>query len=200
MIKRYRTLDEQHRTWRKFLLESGGIDDETGLPEPLSPQAVPEEIYHGTRPPFLKGIMDNGLTDYSDMHRDGAGQMGVSFTTDAEFAKSGKFGNLVLVFNGTEMAHSGQFIFHEVSHPDTQGEESELRVTMVDSAAGSGAGIDTAVDQLGTRVPFEYVSRLMFPQGLKKFEIKWFKENFPHIEIEHYDREKEDFVNINDSY
>ena len=29
MIKRYQTLDEQHRTWRKFLLESGGIDDET---------------------------------------------------------------------------------------------------------------------------------------------------------------------------
>ena len=198
MIKRYRTLDEQQTAWRKFLLET--TEEEGGMPEPLSPQSVPEEIYHGTRPPLLRGIMDNGLTDYSDMHRQGAGQMGVSFTTDLEFAKSGKFGNLILVFNGTEMAHTGEFLFHEVAHPDAADEEAELRVTMIDSAAGSGAGMDTAVDQLGTKVPFRYVSRLMFPQGLKKFEAKWFRENFPHLEIEHYDREKEDFVNINDSY
>ena len=198
MIKRYQTLDEQQTSWRKFLLE--GEMGEDGMPEPLAPQSVPEEIFHGTRPPLLRGIMDNGLTDYSDMQRQGAGQMGVSFTTDKEFATSGKFGNMVLVFNGTEMAHSGEFLFHEVSHPVGGDEEAELRVTMVDSAAGSGAGIDTAVDELGTVVPFSFVSKLLFPQGLKKFEAKWFQENLPHVEIEHYDREKEDFVNIKDSY
>jgi hypothetical protein len=60
--------------------------------------------------------------------------------------------------------------------------------------------MDTAVDELGTKVPFSYVSKLLFPQGLRKFEVKWFQENFPNLEIEQYDREKEVFVNINDSY
>ena len=196
MIK-YRTLDEQQTAWRRFLLESGMEED--GMPEPLSPQAIPEEIYHATKPPLLKGIMDNGLTDYSEMQRQGAGQMGVSFTTDLEVVAGGNFGNLILVFNGTEMAMSGEFLFHEVQHPDAP-DESELRVTMIDSAAGSGSGIDTAVDELGTKVPFTYVAKLLFPQGLQKFEAKWFQENFPELEIEQYDREKEVFVNINDSY
>jgi hypothetical protein len=198
MIK-YRTLDEQQTAWRKFLLESGGMEEVGEVPEPLPPQAIPEEIYHATRPPLLKGIMDNGLTDYSEMQRQGAGQMGISFTTDLEVVAGGNFGSLILVFSGTEMAMSGEYFFHETQHPDAP-DESELRVTMVDSAAGSGAGMDTAVDELGTKVPFSYVSKLLFPQGLRKFEVKWFQENFPNLEIEQYDREKEVFVNINDSY
>lgn len=197
-MSKFKTLDPAFSNWRKFLLENA---DEGGQgPEPMQPASLPQELYHATRPPLLGGIMEQGLVDYSDHSRHGAGQMGISFTTEKDLAYSGSFGNLVLVIDGQALAASGQYEFHRVEHPDAP-DEAEVRVTMTDSGSESGAGLDAAVDLLGTKIPFEpYVTKLVFPKGIQKFEAKWFKENHPNLEIEHYDREKGEIVNINDSY
>lgn len=196
-MRRYKTLDEGFSKWRRFLTENNA--EEAG-PQPMSPSEVPQEIYHATRPPLLSSIIEQGLVDYSESSRHGAGQMGVSFTTEKDLAYSGSFGNLVLVVDGAALSGSGQYEFRKVEHPDAP-DEAEIRVTMTDSGSESGAGLDAAVDLLGTKIPFEpYVTKLVFPQGIKKFEAKWFKENYPNLEIEHYDREKGEIVNINDSY
>ena len=200
-MKKYKTLSHEFSNWRRFLHENAGPDIEVdGEPELLDAGSVPNELYHATRPPLLSNIIENGLVDYSDMTRHGAGQMGVSFTDDKDKAYNGDFGNLVLVVDGAQLAGSAQYEFKRVQHP-TAPDEAEIRVTMIDSASESGAGLDAAVDQLGTKIPFEpYVVRLVFPQGIQKFEAKWFKENYPDLEIEHYDREKGEIVNIDDSY
>lgn len=198
-MKKFKTLDPSLSSWRKFLLENSSSAAEEG-PEPLQPSAIPQELYHATRPPLLSSIIEQGLVDYSETTRHGAGQMGVSFTTEKELAYSGSFGNLVLVIDGNALAASGQYEFRAVQHPDAP-DEAEIRVTMTDSGSDSGAGLDPAVDLLGTKIPFEpFVTKLVFPRGIKKFEAKWFKENYPDLEIEHYDREKGEIVNINDSY
>ena len=195
-MKKYRTLSSELSQWRGFLRENAGPDvDVDGEPQYLDVQAIPNELYHATRAPLLARIMEDGLLDYSEMTRHGAGQMGISFTTDWDLAISGNFGNAVLVFDGAALGASGQYKFESVQHPDAPN-ESEVRVTMVDSAVDSGSGLDAAVDQLGTKIPFKVV----FPQGIPKFEAKWFQENFPDLEIEHYDRQKGEIVNIKDSY
>lgn len=196
-MKKYKTLDSAFSEWRRFLMENDEVDSG---PQPMQTSELPQELYHATRPPLLSQIVDQGLVDYSDTSRHGAGQMGVSFTTDKEKAYEGSFGNMVLVVDGQALAMSGQYEFHLVQHPDAP-DEAEVRVTMTDSGSESGAGLDAAVDLLGTKIPFEpYVTKLVFPQGIQKFEAKWFKENYPDLEIEHLDRKTGEIVNINDSY
>mgnify|MGYP003112677051 CR=1 FL=1 len=200
-MKRYKTLSSEFSAWRNYLQENSGPQAEIdGEPQYLDAQAVPNELYHATRPPLVGRIMEDGLLDYSEMTRHGAGQMGISFTTDWDLAVSGNFGNAVIVFDGAALAASGQYRFESVQHPDAPN-EAEIRVTMEDSALESGSGLDPAVDQLGTKIPFKpYAIKLVFPQGIQKFEAKWFQENFPDLEIEHYDRQKGEIVNIKDSY
>jgi hypothetical protein len=201
-MKRFKTLSTDEYKWRNFLRENGksyaDIENEGDMI--LEPSGVPQELYHATSLSFLSRVAENGLVDYSDMTRHGAGQMGISFTTEKELAYNGSFGELVLVLDGASLAGSGQYEFRQVQQPDAP-DEGEIRVTMVDSAFGSGSGLDTSVDQLGTKIPFEpYVIRLVFPKGIQHFEAKWFKENYPDLEIEHLDREKGEIVNIDDSY
>ena len=198
----FKSLSTEESGWRSFLRENGkaqaDIEGEGDMV--LEPSGVPQELYHATRPPLLSGIIENGLVDYSEMSRHGAGQMGISFTTEKDLAYSGSFGNLVLVIDAQVLAASGQYEFKQHQAPDAP-DEGEIRVTMIDSASESGSGLDAAVDQLGTKIPFEpYVIRLVFPQGIQRYEIKWFKENYPDLEIEHLDREKGEIVNIDDSY
>ena len=78
-------------SWKKFLIESesGELEtvhdpEEVAQDELLSPSEVPGDLFHATRPPLLSSIAEQGLRDYSDHSRHGAGQVGVSFATQLE--------------------------------------------------------------------------------------------------------------------
>ena len=101
--------------WRRLIKESA--EEESPLPEELPPGEIPEELYHATRPPLLSKISVDGLRDYTDYSRHGGPQVGVSFTTQLEAISGGSFGNLILVFDGQEMAQSGQFQFRPHQDP-----------------------------------------------------------------------------------
>lgn len=183
--------------WKQFLFE-GELEvvqepqnpEELAAEQPLAPSEIPAELYHATRPPLLSSIAEQGLKDHSDFSKHGSGQVGVSFATELEPVASGEFGNLVLVYDGQELAASGQFEFRAHQDPTIDTPEAEVRVTMVDSAGTSGSGIDPKVDNLGTTIPFHHCRKLIFLYPLPKFEKKWLMNTFPHLEIQVYKEEK----------
>lgn len=77
--------DVQLPSWKKFLieeLETVHSPEEQQEPTALQPSEIPAELFHATRPPLLSAIAEQGLRDYSDFSRHGAGQIGVSFATE----------------------------------------------------------------------------------------------------------------------
>jgi hypothetical protein len=161
-----------------------GPEEYEQLDQEIPSDQAPEEIYHATRPPLLSSISREGLKDTSGFSRHGSGQSGISFTTSIDPLVSGSFGNVVMVFDGKQMALSGQYRFMNHQDPSIDNDEMEVRVSMIDSASDSGSGIDPKVDSLGTVIPFHFCKKLIFLQPLPKFELKWLKENFPSIEIQ----------------
>lgn len=187
--------DVQPPSWKKFLieeLETVHSPEEQQEPTALQPSEIPAELFHATRPPLLSAIAEQGLRDYSDFSRHGAGQIGVSFATELAPLEGGSFGNLVLVFDGKELASSNQYIFKSHQDPTIDTKEAEVRVTMSDSAGDSGSGIDSKVDALGTSIPFHFCRKMIFLYPLPKFELKWLKENYPSVEIQVLKQEKEE--------
>ena len=181
--------------WRRLLKESE-VEDE--VPQPLPPAEIPDELYHATRSPLLSKISIDGLRDFTDLSNHGAGQHGVSFTTQLEAVSTGDFGNLVLVFDGIKLRESGQFHFKPHQDPTIGTNESEIRVEMIDSASDTGSGIDEKVDVLGTEVPFNYVKKMVFLYPLPEHEQKWLKERFPNIPFESYDHKNNQILEYND--
>ena len=186
-------------SWKRFIIESeaGELEtvhdpEEAAQDEMLSPAEVPGDLFHATRPPLLSSIAEQGLRDYSDNSRHGAGQVGVSFATELEPVSTGAFGNLILVFDGAELFQSGQYDFRAHQDPTIDTNEMEVRVTMRDSASDSGSGIDPKVDSLGTSIPFHFCKKLIFLYPLPKFELKWLKENFPDVEIQTYKQQEKE--------
>ena len=182
--------------WKNYLAEAeletvqAPTPVEDQITQPLSPPEVPAELYHATRPPLLSSIAENGLRDHSDFSKHGAGQTGVSFSTELDSVATGAFGNLVLMFDGQELAASGEYEFRPHQDPTIDTPEAEIRATMIDSSGNSGSGIDPMVDSLGTTIPFHFCKKLIFLYKLPKFEQKWLSENFPDIEIQIYVEEK----------
>ena len=181
--------------WRKLIKESE-VEDE--LPQPLPPSEIPEELYHATRPPLLSKISIDGLRDFTDYSRHGAGQHGISFSTQLEAITGGDFGNLILVFDGVKLRESGQFHFKPHQDPTIGTEESEIRVEMIDSASETGSGIDEKVDALGTEIPFNYVKKMVFLYPISESEQKWLKESFPNIPFESYDHKSGEILEYDD--
>ena len=171
--------------WRRFLAE-GAMEEDPDAGR-LQPSEVPGELYHATQPTRFSSIQESGLSDKADS-RHGAGQEGVSLTTDFEVVKGGNFGNMILVLSGPELAADGNYEFRSVQHPSVQN-EAEIRVTMVDSAGGSGSGLDPKVDALGTTIPFRHVQKVVYLQPPPRFEIKWMQENHPDVPFAYYDKE-----------
>ena len=171
-------------SWRKLIKES---EEDRGLPQPIPPAEITEELYHATRQPLLSKISIDGLRDFTDFSRHGAGQHGVSFTTQLEAVSEGSFGNLILVYDGRKLAESGQFQFKPHQDPTIGTSESEIRVEMIDSASETGSGIDEKVDALGTEVPFNFVKKMVFLYPVTESEQKWLKETFPNVPFESYD-------------
>jgi hypothetical protein len=181
--------------WRKLIKESE-VEDE--LPQPLPPGEIPDELYHATRPSLLSKISIDGLRDFTDFSRHGAGQHGVSFTTQLKAVSEGSFGNLILVYDGRKLAESGQFQFKPHQDPTIGTSEAEIRVEMIDSASETGSGIDEKVDALGTEVPFNYIKKMVFLYPISESEQKWLKEAFPNVPFESYDHQSGEILEYND--
>ena len=189
---------DQRTTWKQYLFEGElEVVQEPKSPEqfeaeqPISPSEIPGELFHATRPPLLSSISQQGLTDFSDHSRHGTGQVGISFATQLDGLVGGQFGNLILVFDGQELAASGQYEFRAHQDPTVDTPEAEIRATMIDSAATSGSGINAKVDNLGTEIPFHYCRKFVFLYPVPKFEQKWLKDNYPDVEIQIYREEKQ---------
>lgn len=189
---------DSRTSWKQYLFEGElevvqepqAPEEIAALNQPLPPSEIPAELYHATRPPLLSSIAEQGLKDYSEHSRHGAGQSGVSFATELEPVATGNFGNLVLVFDGQELAATGQYEFLPHQDPTIDNDEAEIRAVMIDSAANSGSGIDPKVDNLGTSIPFHHCKKLIFLNPIPKFEKKWLQNTFPHLEIQIYRQEK----------
>ena len=128
--------------WRKFLKESNCDEN----------YQFPEKVYYGVCPSKLEKMRDSGLSKYhSDM--------------DLEFDKEGlpvsdspfdasNYGDLVLEIDGAFLSGCG----HYNAVPNSNGS----RVSMKDSSSLSGSGVDSMVDSLGTKIPFDAVTGLIF--------------------------------------
>ena len=147
---------------------------------------------------MLSKISIDGLRDFTDFSRHGAGQHGVSFTTKLEAVSSGQFGKLILVYDGRKLAESGQFQFKPHQDPTIGTSEAEIRIEMVDSASETGSGIDEKVDALGTEVPFSYIKKMVFLYPLPESEQKWLKETFPNIPFESYNSKTGEILEYDD--
>lgn len=145
--------------WRKFIQES------------TMAQGAPSKIYYGTSIGQLPSIRSNGIVNLPtdrDIEQDRTGIPTCSDPYDARI-----FGNVVLEIDGAYLEESLQY----ESFPNSKG----CRVRMKDSAVMSGSGIDKMVDTLGTNIPFNAVSRIIFT-GTPN--IEQLKENgFGNVEI-----------------
>ena len=138
--------------WRKFLKESNCDEN----------YQFPEKVYYGTCPSKLDRMRDQGVSKY---HSD----------NDLEFDKEGvpvsdnpfdaaKHGELVLEIDGQFLSSCG----HYSATPTSVGS----RVTMRDSSSLSGSGVDSMVDSLGTMIPFEAVTGMIFKNKPSVSDLK----------------------------
>ena len=130
--------------WRKFIKENE-------MPQRTN-NGIPAQVYYGLPMDQLPSARDNGIVNLptdQDIEMD---RVGVPTCNDPYDAK--KFGDVVLELNGGYLQDCGQYM----STPNSLGN----RVKMRDSASLSGSGVDKMVDSLGTNIPFEAVSKIIF--------------------------------------
>jgi len=138
-----------------------------------TPHDFPDKLYHGCSSDSLNDIRDNGILnqpsplDFEENH------IGVPFSEDLETAR--QYGDVVLEFDGLSIASSGQY--------DVRPKEAGIKVVMRDAAIDSGAGVHDMVDSLGTKVPFDYVTRVMFDGSTLPNTKKLRQNGFHGVEI-----------------
>jgi len=147
--------------WRKYLQETTGNTD----------KGFPAKVYYGTTIKNLPSIRDNGIVNLpTDMEIE-QDKMGVPTCSSPHDARA--FGNVVLEIDGAYLDESMQY----EAFPNSQG----CRVRMRDSAVLSGSGVDKMVDTLGTNIPFEAVSGVIFAGTPNLEQLK--ESGFGNIEI-----------------
>ncbi len=128
--------------WRKYLQETNEADKKD----------FPAKMYYGTSIDNLSTIRDKGITNLPTDLELSQDKIGVPTCSDPYDAKS--HGNVVLEIDGAYLRESGQY----ESYPNSKG----VRVGMKDSASMSGSGTDKMVDCLGSSIPFDAVSGIIF--------------------------------------
>lgn len=147
--------------WRKYLQETNEADQ----------SGFPAKVYYGTSLDSLPAIRDKGITNLPtdlDMSQD---KIGVPTCSDPYDAKA--HGNVVLEIDGTYLRESGQY----ESYPNSKG----TRIGMKDSASMSGSGADEMVDCLGSNIPFDAVSSIIFSGTPDLQRLK--NDGFENVEI-----------------
>ena len=108
--------------------------------------------------------------------------VGVPFSTDMDTAR--QYGDVVLEFDGQAIAGSGQYDFRP--------KETGIKVVMRDSASDSGHGAHDLVDNIGTKVPFDYVTKMMFDGSTLPNAKKLRQGGFAGVEISTFGDDGED--------
>tara|TARA_B100000287_G_scaffold425128_2_gene470939 strand:- start:15 stop:557 length:543 start_codon:yes stop_codon:yes gene_type:complete len=156
--------------FRRYLMEEGPRHD------------VPDRLYYGCAAENLDSIRDNGIInqpsplDFEENH------IGVPFSSDIETAR--KYGDVVLEFDGQGLVNSGQY--------SVRPKETGIKVVMNDSAVDSGHGAHDMVDSLGTKVPFDFVTRMVFDGGTLPNAKKLRQNGFHGVEIATFGQEGEE--------
>lgn len=171
--------------WRRLLKE---FDDAEEPIQYLPPDDIPLEMFHAIEGAALQEVSVNGLKDFRDEVR-GEVAEGVSFTYDLKSSLTDKARNLILVFDGKQMAESGQYRFRPFEDDRLDNNTPEIRMEMIDSASDTGSGVDIKVDTLGTEVPFRYVKKMVFLEELSDKEQEFLEESFPTVALEYYNAE-----------
>jgi len=171
--------------WRKLLKEFNDAED---LIEYLPPDDIPLDMYHAIEGDSLLEVSVSGLRDFRDEFRNDVSE-GVAFTYDLKSSLGSDERNLILVFDGKQLADSGQYRFRPFEDTSLDNNTPEIRLEMIDSASDTGSGVDVKVDTLGTEVPFRYVKKMVFLEELSEDQRRSLGENFPTIELEHYNTE-----------
>lgn len=159
-IKKDKEMKKLMTEWRKYLQET--IATEKGFPS---------KVYYGTSIGNLPSIRDNGIVNLPTDSEIEQEKMGVPTCANPYDAKS--FGNVVLEIDGSYLESSMQY----ESYPNSKG----CRVRMKDSAVMSGSGVDNMVDSLGTNIPFDAVSGVIFAGTPNLDQLK--ESGFGNIEI-----------------
>lgn len=130
--------------WRSYINENSQTARE--------PQKFPESVYYAIPASELDSVRDNGIVNMPTPQDTQDQRMGVP--TCDNYQDAAKHGEVVLEISGQYLNESEEYM----CSPNSSGS----RVTMRDSAYGSGSGIDSMVDQLGTRIPFTAVKSMTF--------------------------------------
>ena len=162
-IERKREMKKLMTEWRKFLKENE-------MPQKVD-TGIPAQVYYGLSLKELPSVRDNGIVNLPSDQEIEADRVGVPTCNSPHDAK--KFGNVVLELNGGYLQDCGQY----ESSPNSLGN----RIRMRDSASLSGSGVDKMVDNLGTNIPFDAVSRIIFTGTPNLDKLK--ESGFGSVEI-----------------
>lgn len=135
---------------RKILVEWRGFLNEVS--ENKESQKFPEKVYYGVPMRDLDSIRDTGVVNLPRPQDVQHSKMGVPTCNSP--ADAFEFGEVVLEVSGQYLNESGEY----VCTPNSKGS----RISMTDSSYSSGSGIDSMVDNLGTKIPFSAVSSMIF--------------------------------------
>lgn len=127
--------------WRGYLNESA-----------QEPQKFPEKVYYGVPMSQLDSIRDTGVVNLPAPQDVQQNKIGVP-TCNSPIDAFG-YGEVVLEVSGQYLNESGEY----VCTPNSKGS----RISMTDSSYSSGSGVDSMVDNLGTKIPFSAVSSMIF--------------------------------------
>ena len=169
--------------WRKFLKEEKCNESED--------MGFPSKIYHGIPIEQLPTVRDAGIISLStdrDIETDKVGVPTCNSPFDAK-----QYGNVVLEIDGAYLQDSQQY----EPHHNSKG----CRVKMKDSAVMSGSGVDPMVDNLGSKIPFDAVSGIIFTgtpnldqlreRGYDSIQISSFSPDSKDINSLHSPQEEE---------
>lgn len=162
--------------WRKFLKEEHCNESED--------MGFPSKVYHGISIDQLPSVRSSGIVSLSndrDIEKDKYGVPTCSSPHDAR-----RYGNVVLEIDGAYLQASQQF----EPHHNSKG----CRVRMRDSAASSGSGVDPMVDNLGSRIPFEAISGIIFAGTPNLQQLK--ERGYDMVEISSFASDSEEINSL----
>lgn len=169
--------------WRKFLKEGSYSESEN--------KGFPAKVYHGISINQLPVIKNTGIVSLSNDQDIADDRMGVPTCNSPHDAK--QYGNVVLEIDGAYLQASQQY---EPYH-NSKG----CRIKMRDSADLSGSGVDPMVDNLGSKIPFEAISGIIFAgspnlkqlkeRGYQNVELSSFTPGSEEIKSLHKPQEEE---------
>lgn len=135
---------------KKILTEWRGFVNE--ISEEKQADKFPEKVYYGISMTQLDNIRDSGVVNLPQPQDIQNNKIGVPTCNSPSDAF--EYGDVVLEVSGQYLNESGEY----VCTPNSKGS----RISMTDSSYSSGSGIDSMVDNLGTRIPFSAVHSLIF--------------------------------------